>query len=70
MKLENFHKPEKENRTMREWIKWLAVVVLYAALGLCVAKLAEMGRLIDWLLAMACGELLFRVVKRICGING
>lgn len=55
---------------MREWIKWLAVVVLYAALGLCVAKLAEMGRLIDWLLAMACGELLFRVVKRICGING
>lgn len=47
--------------------KCLAVVAIYAALGVAIAKIAAAGMLIDWLIALAGGEVLARVLMKLFG---
>ena len=63
MKLEKFHEAKNKKRAMTA--KWITAVAVVAALGFAIARLAAVGRLIDWLIAVACGTLLSLAIEHL-----
>ncbi len=58
---------QRTGRMRKRMKDYLIMAAIIIALGVAIAKIAAAGMLIDWLIALAGGEVLARVLMKLFG---